>query len=93
MKHRLILNKGLNEQVQEFDAIENAFDAAIPYIRDGYIARMTDKNGFVKYTQSLSNGQIATQFGDATATQVFSDESDIHDDIDDIPARPWWKFW
>ena len=43
MTFKLILNLGQEEQIHEFDAIEKAFDAAIPWIMKGYIARKAIK--------------------------------------------------
>jgi len=68
--HKLILNNGSEEQVHECEDIEQAFDAAVPWIMKGYVARITDKQGAVKYTQALANGNIATRFGDATVFGV-----------------------
>lgn len=93
MSHKLILNKGHEEQVHEFDAIEKAFDAAVPFIMDGFIARMTDKDGVVKYTQALTEGQIATYPGDATATRKMTNETEADDATGGARNRPWWKFW
>jgi hypothetical protein len=93
MAHKLILNKGYEEQVYEFDAIGKAFDAAMPFIMDGFIARMTDKNGVVKYTQALTDGQIATYSGDATATQAATNETKASDKNRGARKTPWWKFW
>src|SRR5262249_18013386 len=74
MRQKLILNKGVEEQVHEFEEIEQAFDAAVPWIMKGYIARVTDKHGAVKYTQALVNGQITTYNGDSTERQVARQE-------------------
>ena len=81
MPHKLILNKGVEEQAQEHQDIEQAFNAAIPWIVKGYIARITDQQGVVKYTQALANGQIATYAGDATVRSALP------------PKKPWWRFW
>jgi hypothetical protein len=89
MTFKLILNRGHEEQINEFDAIEKAFDAALPFIMEGFIARMTDKEGAVKYTQALADGQIATYLGDATATQQMAGE----DATRGVGKKPWWRFW
>jgi hypothetical protein len=88
--HKLILNKGGEEQVHEFGDIEEAFNAAMPRIKEGYIARITDKHGVVKYTQALTNGQIATYPGDATnlAAGAASGQSPASGS-----RKPWWRFW
>ncbi len=93
MTFKLILNRGHEEQIHEFDAIEKAFDAAVPFIMDGFIARMTDKEGVVKYTQALADGQIATYPGDATATQQMASESNAGDETRGAGKKPWWRFW
>ena len=89
MAHKLILNKAGEEQVHEFADIEEAFNAALPRIMEGYVARITDQHGVVKYTQALANGQIATYPGDATTLAgAASGQSPA-------PGRkkPWWRFW
>ncbi len=89
MLHKLILIKGEEQQLQEYEDIEQAFNAAMPWIMKGYVARVTDKQGVVKYTQSLSNGQIGTYSGDAT---VLQSGPSLH--IASGPARkPWWRIW
>ena len=95
MPHKLILNKGNEEQVHEFDAIESAFDAAEPFIMDGFIARMMDTDGVVKYTQALADGQITTYPGDATATmtQPMENETKPSDKTGVARKTPWWRFW
>jgi hypothetical protein len=45
MPHKLILTKDGEEQVQEYEDIEQAFNAAMPWIMKGYVARITDKRG------------------------------------------------
>jgi tetratricopeptide (TPR) repeat protein len=91
--YKLILTKGGEEQVHEFVAIEEAFIAASPWIMKGYIARVTDKQGIVKYTQALVNGQIATYPGDAT-NQGAAPASPMSGQIPTIgPRKPWWRFW
>ena len=76
MAHKLILNKGGEEQVLEFSDIEKAFDGAEPWILNGYIARVTDGQGIVKYTQALTNGQIASYSAPRT---TLCPGSEIHD--------------
>jgi hypothetical protein len=89
--HKLILNKGGKEQVQEYEDIEEAFNVAMPWIMRGYVARITDKKGVVKYTQALSNGQIATYSGDATER---GSEAKAGIGLSPTPPqKPWWRFW
>lgn len=90
MSHKLILNRGGEEQVQEFADIEEAFTAAMPLILAGYTARITDKNGVVKYTQAMSNGQITTYPGDATSQTAGSASGQSPAAV---PKKPWWRFW
>lgn len=85
--HNLILNKGGEEQVHEFADIEEAFSAAMPWIMKGYIARITDKHGVIKYTQALTNGQVATYPGNAMAWAADLESSTPG------PKKPWWRFW
>lgn len=80
MPFKLILNKDGEEKAHEYEELESAFDAAEPWIMRGYIARMTDRQGVVQYTQTLASDQIVTYRGDAT---------EIRPDV----KKPWWKFW
>ena len=90
MAHKLILNMGGEEQVHEFADIEGAFNAAMPRVMEGYVARITDDHGIVMYTQALINGQFATSRGDATTLAAGATSSQS-------PApgsrKPWWRFW
>jgi len=40
--------EGDEEQVHEFADIEEAFNAAMPRIMEGYVARITDKHGVAR---------------------------------------------
>jgi hypothetical protein len=91
--HKLILNRGDEEQVHEFGDIEEAFNAATPWIMKGYIARITDKQGVIKYTQALANGQIATYPGDASAQAEGSGTPTWAQSPTPGPKKPWWRFW
>jgi len=92
--HKLILNRGGEEQILELEDIEQALNEALPWVMKGYIARITDKQGVVKYTQALSRGQIATYPGDATeqppgpGAHVVSGSQSMA-----APRKPWWRFW
>jgi len=90
LAHKLILTKGCEEQVREFTGIDEAFNAAIPWIIDGYIARVTDKHGVVSHTQVLNNGHIDTYLGDAFAGTSGAVPGQLP-----APAsrRRWWQFW
>jgi hypothetical protein len=91
--HKLILNKGGEEQVHEFEDIEEAFTAAMPWVMKGYFARVTDKQGVVKYTQALTNGQIATYPGDATTHAKAASTPASGLSPTPRPKKPWWRFW
>jgi hypothetical protein len=91
--HKLILNKGGEEQVHEFGDIEEAFNAAMPWVMKGYTARITDKQGVVKYTQALASGQIATHFGDATTQAAGFGAPASGQSPTPGPRKPWWRFW
>ena len=88
--HLLILNKGSEKRVIECDSMEAALDQAVVGVMNGYIARVADKNGVVKFTQAQANGQVAMYSGDATnqAARPASGQ---------MPApgsrKPWWRFW
>jgi uncharacterized RDD family membrane protein YckC len=77
MPVKLIVNKGAEEQVHEYESIEQAFDSAERWVATGFIARITDKQGIVKYTQALANGQIATYQGDATQQRPDSNKQGV----------------
>jgi hypothetical protein len=65
----------------------------MPWIMQGYIACVIDKQGNVKYTQSLANGQIATYPGDATVQESGPDPQARGDQSASSPRKPWWQFW
>jgi hypothetical protein len=91
--HKLILNNGSEEQTHEFADIEEAFNAALPWIMKGYIARVTDKQGIVEYTQALANGQVATYRGDATARSEVSRSPMSGGSPTPKSRKSWWRFW
>lgn len=93
MTHKLILIKDGEEQVHEFADVEEAFNAAVPWIMKGSIARITDKQGVVKYTQALANGQIGTYPGDATAQAAGSGVPGWGQSPAPSSRKPWWRFW
>ncbi len=93
MPHKLMLNKDHDEQVHEFETIEAAFDAAEPWIMQGYIARITDKEGVVQYTQTLGDGQIVVYRGDATTAGLPANRNDGGPLSGSVTRKPWWKFW
>jgi len=66
MPVKLILNRGHEERVEVHNSMEQAFDAALPRMNEGYIARVTDENDVVQYTQVIRNGQIAVYRDDQT---------------------------
>jgi hypothetical protein len=91
--HKLILNRAGEEQVHEFADIEEAFNAAMPWIMKGYVARITDKQGVIKYTQALANGQIATYPGDATSRAANPESPASGQASSPGQKKPWWRFW
>ena len=90
MAHKLILTKGNEEQVREFTGIEEAFNAAMPWIIDGYVARVTDKHGVVSHTQVLNNGHIDTYLGDVSTVAAGTATGQP---TASGSARRWWRFW
>ena len=69
--HKLILNRGVEERILECEGEEQALDEAMPWVMKGYIARIADEHGVVRWTQALSEGPPSevriNQFkGDAT---------------------------
>jgi hypothetical protein len=88
-----MLNKGGEEQVHEFADIEEAFNAAMPWIMKWYTARITDKQGIVKYTQALKYGQVATYPGDATGQTAGSGTPASGQSPTPAAKKPWWRFW
>lgn len=59
---RLVLCKGSERQVHQCVDIEQAFDKAWPWIMDDYIAQITDGDGILKLTRTLSKGVIITEY-------------------------------
>jgi hypothetical protein len=89
----LILNKGDEEQIHEYEDMEQALNAAIPWIMKGYIARIADAQGVIKYTQALSGGSIAMYTGDATSKRPASGVQAISKGTMVSQRNPWWQFW
>ena len=65
----------------------------MPRIAEGYVARITDEKGVVKYTQTMTNGQIATYPGDATAPATNSGTPAGGQSPASGQTKPWWRFW
>ena len=68
----------------------------------GYIARMTDADGVVKYTQAVKGGKIATYNGDVTTSQPAPATPEPQATAPNAQPpqsnaapmqKPWWKFW
>jgi hypothetical protein len=84
---KLIVNKGAEERIFECEDEEQAFNQAMPLVMQGYIARIADEQGVVKWTQALSEGQVAVFKDNATGPRAPSGQSLT-------PSRkPWWRFW
>jgi len=58
----LILSKSGKQQVRQLVDVEQALDEALPWVMQGYVARIMDQDGVLKLTQALSNGQLATEY-------------------------------
>ena len=80
--YKVTVNKGSEEHVLEFEDIEQAFNGAMPWIAKGYIARITDEHGVVKWAQAV-NGLVVTYDGDANNQRRSMSP----------PRKPWWRFW
>lgn len=92
--HKVFLNKDGEEQILEYENIEQAMNGAVPWIMKGYIARITDAKGVVKWTQALSGGQIATyRQGDAIEQRLASGAKARSNGSTNPPRKPWWRFW
>jgi hypothetical protein len=91
--HKLIINKGAEEQIFECEDEEQAFNQAMPWVMKGYIARIADEQGVVKWTQALSDGQIAVFKDDATEQRSGSGAQAPSSQPIASPRKPWWRFW
>jgi hypothetical protein len=91
--HRLILNKGAEQQIIECEDEEQAFAQAMPWLMKGYIARIADERGVVKWTQALRNGQVAVFKDDATERRPGSGPCATSNPVMGQSAKPWWRFW
>ena len=71
----------------------------MPRIAEGYVARITDEKGVVKYTQTMTNGAVEEQFGpitypgDATAPATNSGTPAGGQSPASGQTKPWWRFW
>jgi hypothetical protein len=83
--HKLVINKGAEERIIECVDEEQALNQAMPWVMKGYIARIADEQGIVKWTQALSEGQLATFKGDATMQRAAVGPQ--------APKKPWWRLW
>jgi hypothetical protein len=88
-----MVNKGAEEQVFECEDEEQALDKALPWVMQGYIARIADEWGVVKWTQAVSDGQICLYKGDATQQRSRSGAQRKGGHPAASSAKPWWRFW
>jgi hypothetical protein len=51
--YKLIVTKGADEQTIKCKDEEDAFNKATPWVKDGYITRIADEEGTIKWTQSI----------------------------------------
>ena len=91
--HKLIINKGTEEQIFECGDEEQALNQAMPWVTKGYIARIVDEHGVVKWTQALSEGGVATFKDDATVQRVASGPHAPSGQSLAPSKKPWWRFW
>ena len=91
--HKLIINKGAEEQIFECEDEEQAFNQAMPWVMKGYIARIADEQGVVKWTQALSDGQIGVFKDNATEQRSGSAAQATSSQPMASPRKPWWRFW
>jgi hypothetical protein len=91
--HKVILNKGTEERILECGGEEQAFDEATPWVVRGYIARIVDEHGVVKWTQALSKGQPALFQDDVTERRPASGAQATGSQPRAAARKPWWRFW
>jgi hypothetical protein len=91
--HKLIINKGTEEQIFECGDEEQAFDKAVPWVMKSYIARIADEQGVVKWTQVLSDGQIAVFKDDASEQRPGAVPRATSSQSMAPPQKSWWRFW
>jgi hypothetical protein len=89
---KLIVNKGTEEQIFECEDEEQAFNKSMLWVMKGYIARITDEQGVVKWTQALSNGQIAVFKDDATERRSETAAQATSSQPIASPKKSWWRF-
>ena len=91
--HKLIVNKGADERMFECENEEQAHNQAMPWVMKGYIARIVDEHGVVKWTQALSEGQVANFKDDATVQPAASGPHTTSGKSLAPSKKPWWQFW
>ena len=91
--HKLIINKGAEERIFECEDEEQALNQAMPWVMKGYIARIADEQGVVKWTQALSEGQVAVFKDDATVQRAASGPHAPSGQSLAPSKKPWWRFW
>jgi hypothetical protein len=91
--HKLIVNKGAEELVFEYEDEEQALDKATPWVMRGYIARIADEQGVVKWTLALDGGQFFTYKGDVVRKVPASAAQGESGQPVASSKKPWWRFW
>jgi hypothetical protein len=91
--YKLIVNRGTEERVFDCEDEEQAFDKAMPWVMQGYLARIADERGVVKWTQALSDGQLAVFKDDATEQRPGSGPPATSSQAMGPAQKPWWRFW
>lgn len=91
--YKLIVTKGAEERIFECADEEEAFNQAEPWVMKGYIARIADEQGVVKWTQALSEGPVVTFKDDATVQRATSGAPAPSAQSLAPSKKPWWRFW
>jgi hypothetical protein len=91
--HKLIVNKGVEEQVFEYEDEEQALGKATLWVTQGYIARIADEQGVVKWTLARYGGRIFTYKGDVVRKVPASGARGKSSQPVASSKKPWWRFW
>jgi hypothetical protein len=91
--HQLIMNKCAEERIFECEDEEQALNQAMPWVIKGYSARIADEQGVVKWTQALSEGQVAVFKDEATVQRGASGRQAPSGQTLAPPKIPRWRFW
>jgi hypothetical protein len=86
------VNKGGEEQVFACEDEEQALDKGLPWVMQGYITRIADERGVVKWTQAVSDGQICLYKADTTQQRSRSGAQGKGGRPASSSTQPWWRF-